>query len=157
MVAYKKSKLFQTDLKDIRGVVNDTRDHYLAQGYEVNIEECSFGYFISMTKGGIFKSILGMKSALNFEIECRPDGIFVNAHIGIFGQQVMPSVGVMVSVWPFILSQIAGLVRQEGLDDDVLDVIEQAINRHENREFCVACGASIAAGSDICPVCGEAQ
>ena len=164
MATFNTSKFFSTDLKDIHSIVNDTRDHFVAQGYDVSVEDSSFGSFISLSKGGIFKSVLGMKTSLNVEINCLPGGISVDAQVGIFGQQVVPSLIMLFVAWPVLLTQITGLVQQAKLDDEVLSVIEQAIVRYQggatyadDKEFCVSCGACISAGSAFCPVCGAKQ
>ncbi len=165
MGTFNSTKFIPTELKDISGVVNETREYFASQGYEVNVEDSSYGSFISLSKGGIFKSILGMKTSLNVEIKCLSGGISVEAKVGIFGQQAIPTLIMYFVAWPVALTQISGLVKQAKLDDEVISVIERSIYRHQSGEkasasennFCTACGAKIAAGSAFCSSCGAKQ
>ncbi len=165
MAIFNSSKIIYTDLKDLSGVVNDTKEYFQAQGYEVKTESNSIGSFISLSKGGLFKSILGMKTSLNVNLKYLSSGISIEAKVGILGQQIVPSLIMYFVAWPVIITQISGLISQAKLDDEVLDVIERAIKRHESStvqssassQFCVSCGASIAAGSVFCPSCGANQ
>lgn len=176
MATFNTSKFIPTELTDLSGVLNDLNNHFAVKGYEIKIEDSSLGSFVSLSKGGIFKMVLGMKTSLNVDIKRLAGGIAVEAKVGIFGQQAIPSLIMWFVAWPVLLTQITGLVQQAKLDDEVLDVIEKSIARHEKtavkaaeaavvlpaavqsgKAFCVACGKSIDADSAFCPACGAKQ
>lgn len=60
---------------------------FAADGYEINRENLvSGGVDISVTKGGIFKAVLGMKTALKVTLVPQYNSISFDAGVGIFGQ-----------------------------------------------------------------------
>lgn len=162
MATFKSERFFKTDLKELGAVANRVQDHFEANGYAVLLEENALGYFISISKGGIFKAVLGMKTALNVEIRSLEGGISASAHVGIFGQQLLPSMISLFIAWPVLVTQITGLVKQSKLDDEALDVIEQSIRTMEagagsgddGNGFCTACGSRIQSGAKFCSECG---
>ena len=57
------------------------------EGYEVELcQLMSDGCDISITKGGTFKAIMGMRSALKVNLMPQGDHIIFDASVGIFGQ-----------------------------------------------------------------------
>ncbi len=75
----------------IPGIAERVASQFQVEGYNVKCENLiSGGADVSITKGGVFKAIAGMKTAL--KITLKPDGshIVAEAGIGIFGQQVIP-------------------------------------------------------------------
>jgi len=165
-MAFKSSKFISSPVTDLTGVAAAARSHFEAKGYTVEILESSYGYFISLTKGGIFKSVLGLKTSLNIDVKKVSGGVSVDAKVGIFGQQLIPSLIMWFVAWPVILTQITGLVQQAKLDNEAIDVIEEAIRNIENgksfntggeKQFCTECGAEIAATALFCSACGTKQ
>lgn len=164
MAVFGSTKIFSTQVTDISGVMDDVKGYFLGKGYEVSVENTTQGGFISLSKGGLFKTVLGMKTALNVEIRQMAGGLSVEAKVGIFQQQAIPTLIMLFVAWPVVLTQIGGLVQQAKLDDELMMVVENAINNRQNcaapvggNEFCVSCGASIAAGSAFCSACGAKQ
>lgn len=163
MATFKSERFIKTDLKELGIVANSVKDHFEATGYAVLMEENALGYFISISKGGIFKAVLGMKTALNVEIRSMEGGISASAHVGIFGQQLLPSMISLFIAWPVLVTQITGLVKQSKLDDEALEVIEQSVrkieagagsHRNDGNGFCTACGSRLPAQAKFCSECG---
>jgi len=163
---FNSSRFVPTSLTDLSGVVSTFQMYFQGKGYTVEATESSYGYFVSLTKGGMFKSVLGMKTSLNIEIKKINGGVSIDAKVGILGQQVVPSLVIMFVAWPVLITQITGLVQQAKLDNEALDVIENAIRSSESgqntgaaasKQFCTQCGADITAGSLFCSACGEKQ
>lgn len=135
-------------------------------GFEVNVDTLmSGGRDISVTKGNIFKAVLGMRSALKITLTLQSDGVFFNANVGIFGQQAIPTVISMLFFWPVLITQIWGLVVQAQLDDRALAVAENAILSDSSSstfvnpntastKYCTSCGAKIPGGAKFCSECG---
>ena len=68
------------------------QDHFQMEGFQVtSVMLTSGGCDISVTKGGMFKAVLGMKSALKISLLPQGNNILFEAGIGIFGQQVIPT------------------------------------------------------------------
>lgn len=79
---------------------------FAADGYEINRDNLiSGGVDISVTKGGVFKAIVGMKTALKITLIPQDNSIFFEAGVGIFGQQALPTVISMLFFWPVLLTQ----------------------------------------------------
>lgn len=80
---------------------------FAVDGYEINRDNLmSGGIDISVTKGGTFKAILGMKKALKITLVPQNNSISFEAGVGIFGQQALPTVISMLFFWPVLLTQI---------------------------------------------------
>jgi len=163
---FNSSRFVPTSLSDLSGVVSTFEMYFQGKGYTVEATESSYGYFISLTKGGMFKSVLGMKTSLNIDVKKIHGGVSMDAKVGIIGQQAIPTLIIMFVAWPVLLTQITGLVQQAKLDNEALDIIENAIHAIEggqstglagSKQFCTQCGADIAAGSLFCSACGEKQ
>lgn len=151
-------------------IANETTEYFRAKGFEVKEEQTiTGGCSISLSKGSIFKSVLGMKTALNIEIEPVSNGTRIKAGIGIFGQQVIPSMITMFIAWPVLIAQIWGMVQQSNLDDESVRVIEESLYRHASNRtntyssystaaiaaFCTECGAKLEPSMKFCPECGS--
>jgi hypothetical protein len=168
MGTFNTSRFISTELTNLSPVMSDVGNHFTALGYTVQADSVASGYLISLSRGGTFKSVLGMKTSLNVDIGRASGGYMVSAGVGIFGQQAVPSVISMFIAWPVLITQITGLVQQSKLDDEALKVVEESIRRHEERGaqtsengagtvFCTACGFRLPADSKFCSQCGAAQ
>lgn len=163
MATFKSEKFIPTSLMDFQMVANDVKAHFEQKDFIVSMNENAMGYFISISKGGIFKAVLGMKTALNIDMKKVPGGVSASAKVGIFGQQLLPSAITLFIAWPVLVTQITGLVSQAKLDNEALDKIEESIRRHEtygsrsasgNSQYCISCGSSIKMGAKFCSECG---
>ncbi|MBP5541587.1 MAG: zinc ribbon domain-containing protein [Bacteroidales bacterium] len=122
-------------------------------------------YDISLAKGGAFKAIMGMKSALKVTMSPENGGINFKAGVGIFGQQAIPSAITLLVFWPVIITQVWGLVQQSKLDDKALAIAEQVIDENisaasfyqtpATSSFCPNCGSKVTINANFCPNCGN--
>lgn len=136
-MAFNKKTTLNGNPKLIPLIADRIRDSFQSEGYEVNVQSLySGGVDVSITKGGFFKAILGMRTAL--KVVLMPQGELINfeASVGIFGQQVIPTLIMLFVTWPVIITQIWGLVKQSQLDDKVLAVANQAILENQYRDAC---------------------
>lgn len=153
---------FDTTLRDLSGITSCFESHFQGKGYTVSTENTATGAFISMTKGGIFKTISGMKTGLNITLTQNDGSIDVAMEVGIFGKQILPSIISMLVFWPVLIPQIYGLIQQNNLDKEAYQVIGDAIRHCEHHSndrpdsnFCPYCGKQVPAGSMFCPKCGK--
>lgn len=178
MGTFKSSRYFPISVPDLAPVAEEVIRDFRGRGFEVTGERSlTGGWLISLHKGGTFKAVVGMKTALNVTIEPAPGGTQVNAGIGIFGQQVIPTLISAMVFWPVLLAQIAGMVQNAKLDDLALEVVESALIRHSGRpvavpvgtlvdpraapapsapvgRFCTECGTSLGESAKFCVECG---
>lgn len=137
---------------------------FAADGYEINREDLvSGGVDISVTKGGIFKAVLGMKTALKVTLIPQNDCISFDAGVGIFGQQAIPTVIMLFFAWPVLLTQIWGLIQQADLDDKALAAAQAVIAQSYTTtsinigftKFCTNCGNQVDVLAKYCSNCGN--
>lgn len=167
MATYSKKKLLAVPASQIPQIAEAIRKDFEMDDFEVNIDTLvSGGRDISVTKGNLFKAVLGMRSALKITLTPQSDGVFFDANVGIYGQQAIPTVISMLFFWPVLITQIWGLVEQSKLDDRALEVAERACTGRPSAfaadsqptpigtKFCTECGASVDASAKFCPECG---
>lgn len=101
---------------------------FAAEGYETGIKDTADGKEVNITKGGLFKAALGLRSALNIKMRPTRDGyIDFEAGVSIIKQQFVPT---LVTVWlfsPVVIAQIWGMIKQSKLDEKALAVAERAV------------------------------
>lgn len=163
MSAFKTTKLLYGNPVLIGGISKAIAAHFKSSGYEVTEQSLvSGGRELSITKGGLFKAVLGMKTALKISLTPEDDKIRFRAGVGIFGLQVIPAAIALFFWWPVMLTQIWGLIQQSKLDDQALEVAERVIYEDSQSRytsystiFCPVDGARIPADSKVCPYCGS--
>jgi hypothetical protein len=156
------SRKYATDLRDVSVIMSECAEHFEWRGYSVQTEKTTAGGFISLTKGGVFETIAGLKTGLNITITRIADGLEVKMEVGIFGKQILPTAIAVLVFWPVHIPQIFGLIQQNKLDEEAYSLIESSIRKHEpgrtknhENEFCPYCGKDIPAGSVYCDRCGK--
>lgn len=162
MGAYNKKKLLAAHPSQINAIAEAIQTDFVRDGFEVNIDTLmSGGKDISITKGNLFKAVLGMRSALKITLMPQIDGVLFDANVGIYGQQAIPTIISMLFFWPVLITQIWGLVEQSSLDDRALALAEQAIatdsaasQRVGSQKFCTSCGVKVDGASKFCSNCG---
>ena len=170
MATYSKKKLLATHSSQINAIAEAIESDFVRDGFEVKVDTLmSGGKDISITKGNLFKAVLGMRSALKVTLIPQTDGVLFDANVGIYGQQAIPTVITMLFFWPVLITQIWGLVEQSSLDDRALALAEQAIARRGTSsasassftssfagspKFCTNCGTKTDGTSKFCPECG---
>ena len=172
MGTFNTQKLIYGDPSLIPVIASRIETSFTAEGYTVTNQSLMSGVSdISITKGGIFKAVLGMKTALKVTLRPQAGGIMFNAGIGIFGQQVIPTMIMMFVAWPVVLTQIWGLVQQSKLDDKALAIAEEVVHSATpshgysapqsprtsatGRRFCTGCGCEVPPDAAFCPNCGK--
>ena len=113
---------------DLTPVGEDVMEHFRQQEYRVSgTRLAGGGWHISVSKGQWFRTLLGLKTALNIRIEPFGDFTRVSAGIGIFELQALPTVITLFVFTPVILGQIWGIVQQQKLDDETVRFIEDRL------------------------------
>ena len=164
MGAFQSEATFPVQAPDLKPVCKSVMDEFLRRGYEVTgIPKSPGEWHISITKGGMFEAVLGMRTALNVEIRQKPEGVYAKAGIGIFGQQILPLLIARFVFWPVLLTQVWGIVSQSHLDKDALAVIERSLMANGATAApgattrCSRCGAALSPRAKFCSECGSPQ
>ena len=116
---------------DLSPVAQDVMRHFEQQDFEVTETPIrTGGVQVSIRKGGIFKAIIGLKTALNVRIEPVANGTRVEAGVGIFGQQAIPTAITLLVFWPVIIAQVWNMAQEAKLDQEALRVAEESLKAH---------------------------
>lgn len=166
MGTFSTKKILYGSTSLIPTIANRIQEEFKNEGYDVAMDALSSGgYDISISKGGIFKAILGMKTALKVTLLPQGSNINFEAGVGIWGQQAIPTVISMFFLGPVMLTQIWGLAQQAKLDDKALDIAKDVVYMNNNNgagsttsngsKFCTGCGAQNAESANFCSGCGR--
>ena len=162
MAIFNKNQLLLAAPSQISQIAESIRNEFETDGYEINVDSLlSGGYDISITKGNVFKAVLGMRTALKITLTPLTDGVLFNASVGIFGQQAIPTVISMFIFWPVLLTQIWGIIKQSSLDDRALSAALRVIFTTPEpsplapkHQYCTVCGKENDASAMFCSTCG---
>lgn len=162
MGTFNTRKIINADSALIPSMANKITDYFKSEGYDSDVKVSALGtYDISLTKGGMFKAVLGLKTALKITLKPEMNGVLFDAGIGIFGQQLIPTVIMLFVTWPVVLTQVWGIVKQANLDDTALILAESvALTSPRPAEcdyvasYCPECGGKHDVGMKFCPHCG---
>ena len=131
MGTFNSSKTVPYVVEDLAPVAQDVMRHFEGQEFEVSETNIpTGGVQISIRRGGTFKAIIGMKTALNIKIEPEANGTKVEAGVGIFGQQAIPTAITLLVFWPVIIAQVWNMAKESKLDEEALDVAEESLKAH---------------------------
>lgn len=165
MATFNTKKILYGPVSLIPSIAHSIQDDFLNNGFEVSTDSLSSGgYDISITKGGTFKAIMGMKTALKVTLLPNGNTISFEAGVGIWGQQAIPTVISMLFFWPVLITQIWGIINQAKLDDKALEIANEVISKHnynqnvtagEGVKFCTSCGTQNGGNANFCCGCGK--
>lgn len=125
---FKSETVIPISVTDLGPVAQELAEHFKQRSYQVECTETSDGKWeVGITRGGKFKSIAGLKSAMKIELEPLPRGTMVRAGAGLFGKQAAVTAVTMVIWWPLAIAPIWGMIREAGLDNEAVRVIEVSL------------------------------
>lgn len=128
MGVFNTKAILKGDSKLMPAIADRICKEFKEEGYEGYRDYLGNGSIdISLAKGDFFKSILGMDTALKIRLEPQDNAISFDAGIGIFGKESIPTMISMLFMWPILLTQIWGLVKQSKIDDKALEIAESVI------------------------------
>ena len=164
-MAFTSTKVFKVSPDRIPDMARALEIELLKDGYETRSDTLLGGdMIVSLTKGGLFKAIVGMKTALKVEL-CSDNGnVLAKTSVGIWGHQIVPTVIMLLWFWPILITQIWGLVQQSRLDACVMEILANAAQKEPEAidvqsceadspaRFCSECGNPVA--GNFCANCG---
>ena len=90
MATFNTKKILLGSASLIPAIATRIQEEFQKDGYEVAMDALSSGgYDISITKGGVFKAVLGMKTALKVTLLPQDGNINFEAGIGIWGHYLI--------------------------------------------------------------------
>lgn len=166
MSTFNKKAILPATTSQISDMAKAIEQEFYKDGYDVKTDTLmNGGCDISISKGGTFKAVLGMRSALKVCLTPTLNGVQFDAHVGIFGQQAIPTVISMFFFWPVLITQIWGMVSQSKMDDRALaaaqsvlvasSISQGIVGNTGTNNFCTSCGAEVPADAAFCPKCGN--
>ena len=128
MGAFTTKKTLYGNATQIPSVAEKIRKAFVAEGYEVRVDNPDRGQEIYITKGGLFKAALGLRSALKVIMKPSRDGnINFEAGVSVLKQQFVPTVITMCFFSPVVIAQIWGMIKQSKLDEKAVAIAERAL------------------------------
>ena len=133
MGTFSSSRTVPYVVEDLSPVAQDVMRHFESQDFEVTTADIpAGGVQVSIRKGGAFKAIIGLRSALNIKIEPQANGTRVEAGVGIFGQQALPTAITLLVFWPVVVAQVWNMAKESKLDEEALRVAEESLRAHSS-------------------------
>jgi hypothetical protein len=130
MSIFRSEKVIAVEVADLEPVSTDLVKHFQERGYEATqVRRPDDAWEVSITKGGLFKAAVGLRTALKVQLVRQPGGTLVRAGAGVFGKQAVPAALTLFVAWPVLLAQVWGLINQAGLDDEAIKAVELSLNR----------------------------
>lgn len=133
MGAFKSKKIIYGDPSRIPYIAEEIRKSFMSEGFEVRIVDPNRGNEIYITKGGLFKAALGLRSALKVVMKPNREGnIDFEAGISIVKQQLIPTLLTVCVFSPIVIAQIWGMIKQSKLDEKAIEIAERAMYQYRN-------------------------
>ncbi|MBR6585871.1 MAG: zinc ribbon domain-containing protein [Kiritimatiellae bacterium] len=163
-MAFTSSRVFKVAPNRIPDMAQLLEQELRKDGYETRRDVLLGGdVVVSVTKGGLFKAVVGMKTALKVELRADNGSVLAKTSVGIWGHQIVPTVIMLLWFWPVLITQIWGLVQQSRLDTRVmeilakaasvpLDIIDVPSEELAPVRFCSECGKPV--HGNFCSNCG---
>jgi hypothetical protein len=134
MGTFNSSKTVPYVVENLAPVAQDVMRHFEQQDYEVTETHIpTGGVQVSIRRGGTFKAIIGMKTALNIRIESQANGTRIEAGVGIFGQQAIPTAITLLVFWPVIIAQVWNMAQEAKLDEEAIRVAEESLKAYSSK------------------------
>lgn len=133
MGAFKSKKIIYGDPSRIPYIAEEIRKSFMSEEFEVRIVDPNRGNEIYITKGGLFKAALGLRSALKVVMKPNREGnIDFEAGISIVKQQLIPTLLTVCVFSPIVIAQIWGMIKQSKLDEKAIEIAERAMYQYRN-------------------------
>jgi hypothetical protein len=134
MGTFNSSRTVPHVVEDLAPVAQDVMRHFEQQDYEVTETPIpTGGVQVSIRRGGIFKAIIGLKTALNIKVVPEANGTRIEAGVGIFGQQAVPTAITLLVFWPVVIAQVWNMAQEARLDEEALRVAEESLKTHSSK------------------------
>lgn len=128
MGAFSTKKTLYGDTAKIPQVAEKIRQAFVNEGYEVRIEDPANGQRIFISKGGLFKAALGLRTVLEVTMTPNSAGnIEFEAGVSVVKQQLVATMLTMFVFSPVVIAQVWGMIKQSKLDEKALAIAEREL------------------------------
>jgi hypothetical protein len=187
MNPFKSEKIIPISVPDLAPVAQELQAHFEQRRYQVECQLVQPGVWeVGVTRGGMFKAAMGLKSSMKVQLKGVDGGTMVQARVGIFGKQAIPTMVTMLVLWQMIFLQAWTLIRESALDDEAVRVVQISLTRHQRAagadragadragpaeeagdvrpparaadpRHCTGCGTGLDESARFCPQCGQTK
>jgi hypothetical protein len=157
MGIFKSSRIVPIAVADLGPIAQAVAQKLRQRGFDVHCTAISSHcQELGIHKGGLFKAVMGLKTALRMRLETVGETTRIGVSIGLLETQVVPVAIGMLVFWPALVIQSWGLVQQHKLDDEAIALIECSLRKaaEDFPRFCPQCGGAIKASARLCQGCG---
>lgn len=157
MSTFSTTKSFEAASSFIPFAIERVSESFSAEGFEINQKVGSYNKIIlELTKGDLVKKIVGLKQGLEISFESSGSSVNVEVKGTVIRDQLIASAITLFVTWPVLIPQIIGLIKQAGLDDKAMGIIESAHAQFtsEKPAYCIHCGGRVIGNPSVCPHCG---
>lgn len=157
MSTFSTTKSYKATASFIAYAIERVRESFAAEGFEVNQKAVSYNKTVlEITKGNLVKKVVGLKQGLEVSFESSGGNVDVEAKVTVLKDQLIATTLSLFVTWPIVIPQIIGLIKQSGLDDKAIGVVDTAYANYSNDQptYCTHCGGRIIGNPTTCPHCG---
>lgn len=120
---------------DIERMARDIEDHFVRQGYQTQHFGTQEQVAVQMRKGGELEALIGLQAALTVTLQKVQGGVTANV-----GQQQWVDKAAVGAIgffflWPLMITAGAGLIRQAGLETQIYNAVDMAVQRQGGRPY----------------------
>jgi hypothetical protein len=179
MNPFKSEKLIPISVPDLAPMAQELQAHFEQRRYQVECQLVPPGVWeVGVTRGGMFKTAMGLRSSMKVQLKGVDGGTLVQARVGIFGKQAIPTMVTMLVLWQMIFLQTWTVIRESALDDEAVRVVQISLTRHQRAAGadragpavnirvpaqgsgprpCTGCGTDLDELARFCPHCGQTK
>ena len=138
MGLFKTSQIYHDVLPYIDRAANDLLDSFQQEEFNVRGQKLANNEWdISINKGNWIEAAVGLSTALKIKITPTSHHVHAEVSVGIFGQQVIPTLLAYTIFWPIALAQVWGLIKQSALDERALTILHESFEHYAGKTVIV--------------------
>lgn len=157
MSTFTSCKSYPATATFIPFAVERIRTHFSSDGFHVDQKAGACNKTVlEVTKANLFTHAVGLRQGLKITLGNESGNITVEVRGTVLKNQMLASAISLFIAWPVIIPQIIGMIRQSGLDEKAIHVIDAAFDTfsQERPTFCTHCGGKVTGNPSRCPHCG---
>jgi len=127
------ARFYSSDTLNIEMLATDLEKFFRAQGYRTQQIGNSDQVMVQLKKGSDFEALIGMQAALTITLQYSSGGVMVacgqqkwvdKAAVGVVGFAIP-------ALWPLLFTAGVGAVRQAGLANQVMTVLDGLVRQQQ--------------------------
>lgn len=150
MGLYNSNKSFSASQDFVRFAMKKLRESFGERGFKFNVKSESLERtVVEVQRGNIIHQALGLRNGLEITFTKTDETVDVEACACLLENQIAGPALIFYLIpqarIPIAISESAGLILQLGLDEEAIDVVEEAFEEFSGiaPEYCTQCGQRI--------------